>query len=379
METQAMMIRWIVEKIWMKDSFLEYEVAGESQHVDQKAKDHHDAVHLMFDVLTWWKFQVLSSLSEIGAIGHRVVHGWEDFHDAVLIDDAVIEKINACASLAPLHNPPELAGILACRELVPQIPQVAVFDTAFHQSMEPAHYLYALPYAYYEKYKVRRYWFHWTSHEFVYDKLVERLKGWKVKKLKVITCHVGNWVSITAIQDGKVIETSMGMTPMEGAMMGTRSGNVDPGVMLFLLKNEGMSSDQLGHVMNEESGLLGVSGISGDMRDVLDGYKKQDARCILAVEMYINNIVKYIGSYVALMNWVDAIVLTAGVMERSPEIRKLLVERLAWLGIKLDDKQNTLIEKECIISTKSSKVLVAVIPTNEALMIAKEIYRLIGV
>lgn len=379
METQSLMIKWIVEKIWLAGSFLDYEVAWTSQHVDQKVKDHHEAVHLMFDVLTWGEFQILSSLSDLWAIGHRVVHGGEYFQDATLITDEVIERVKECSDLAPLHNPANLAGILACQEMAPEIPQVAVFDTAFHQTMTPEHYLYAIPYTYYEKYKVRRYGFHWTSHQFVFNKFMETWKDGKMETWKVITCHVGNGASITAIQDGKVVETSMGMTPMEWLMMGTRSGNVDPGVLTFLMKKEKLSPDQLEHILNKESGLLGVSGVSSDMRDILAGREKGEEKCILALEMYINSIVKYIWSYVALMNGVDALVLTGGIMERSRDVRKLLLAKLARLGISLDAKANDFSTEERLISTSDSKVIVKVIPTNEELMIAEEAYRLLSV
>lgn len=378
MESKALMIKWIVEKIWLEWSFLDYEVAGNVQHADQQVKDHHEAVHLMFDALTWWKYQVLSSLSELGAIWHRVVHGGDYFSAPVKIDDAVIEKVQFCNELAPLHNPANIAWMLACKELTPTIPQVAVFDTAFHQSMTPAHYLYALPYEYYEKYKVRRYGFHGTSHKFVYDKLMKN-EAWRIKHAKVITCHIGNGASITAIQDGKVIETSMGMTPMEWLMMGTRSGDVDPGVITFLMKEEHLSPDQIENILNKKSGLLGVSQTSSDMRDILAGRRLWDERCTLVLDMYINSIVKYIWSYVALMNGVDAIILTAWVLERSKDVRKLLVDKLARLGVSLDEEANDFFVEERIISTSDSKVLIKVIPTNEELMIAEETYHLINV
>lgn len=377
MVNQKVMIKWIIEKIWLDWSFLEYDIAGESQHVDQQIADHHEAVHLMFDVLTWGKFQILSSLWELGAIGHRVVHGGEYFSAATKIDDAVIEKIQLCSELAPLHNPANLAGILACQELAPEIPQIAVFDTAFHQTMTPEHYLYAIPYSYYEKYKVRRYGFHGTSHQFVFEKLMETWKDGNMEKWKVITCHIGNWASITAIQDGKVIETSMGMTPMEGLMMGTRAGNVDPGVITFLMKKEWLSAQDTENILNKKSGLLGVSETSSDMRDILDGRKKWDDRATITLQMYINSIVKYIWSYVALMNGVDALVFTGGVLERSRDVRKLLLQKLARLGITLDEKANDFSTEERVISTSDSKVLVKVIPTNEELMIAEEAYRLL--
>lgn len=373
MQSQTVLVKGNVEKIWQKDSFLDYELDGKTTHVDKEVKNHHEALHL---VVSESLQSPISNLQSIQAIGHRVVHGGEYFSDAVKIDDDVISKIQSCNELAPLHNPANIAWILACKELAPEIPQVAVFDTAFHQSMMPAHYLYAIPYEYYEKYKVRRYWFHGTSHEFVYDKLMNNEK-WIMKNAKVITCHVWNGASITAIQDGKVVETSMGMTPMEGLVMGTRSGNVDPGVITFLMKKENLSPDQIENILNKKSGMLGVSWTSSDMRDILDGRKTWDERCTLVLEMYVNGIVKYIWSYVALMNGVDAIILTAWVLERSKDVRKLLIDKLARLGVALDEKANDFSTEERVISTKNSKVLIKVIPTNEELMIAEEVHKVI--
>ncbi|MFA7717323.1 MAG: acetate kinase [Candidatus Absconditabacterales bacterium] len=375
MTDQSVVIKGIVEKIGLSDSFLEYEIDGKKTHIYQKINNHKDALKLVIDKSLRSKISNLSSLS---AIGHRVVHGGEYFQNAVLIDDDVLAKIKACNELAPLHNPANAAGIIACKALFPGILQVAVFDTAFHQSMEPAHYLYAIPYKYYEKYKIRRYGFHGTSHQFVYDKLVtsNELRVMGKKPQKVITCHVGNGVSITAIKDGKVIETSMGMTPMEGVMMGTRCGNIDPGVLTFLMKKEGLSPEQLEDMLNQESGLLGVSGVSSDIRDILAGCKIQDARCILALEMYINSIAKYIGAYAALLGGVGAIVLTGGVMEHRAIVRMMLIEKLAWMGITLDKQANQdEISAEKLISTPDSLVKVVVIPTDEELMIAKEVLK----
>jgi acetate kinase len=376
MEKEVLMVKWIVEKIWLEWSFLDYEVAWDSQHVDQQVKDHHEAVHLMFDVLTWGKFQILSSLSERGAIGHRVVHGGEYFSAATRIDDAVIEKIQLCSDLAPLHNPANLAGIAVCSALAPEIPQVAVFDTAFHQTMPAEYYLYPIPYEYYTKYRVRRYGFHWTSHEYVFNRLVEKWKGWKVEGLKVITCHIGNGASLTAIMDGKVLETSMGMTPLGWLMMGTRSGDIDPGIITMLMKKEWLTPDEMENILNKKSWLLGVSEKSSDLRDILAGWRKGDERSTITLHMYIDSIVKYIGAYVSLMNGVDSIVLTAGIMERSEPVRTLLLEKLAWLWSSLDAKKNIQIDEERCITTKDSKVPVYVIPTNEELMIAEETYRL---
>ena len=377
MANETLLIKWNIEKIWLEWSYLTYEVAGTSERVDQQIKDHNEAVHLMFDVLTWWKFQILTSLSELGAIGHRVVHGGEYFSTPVKIDDAVIEKIQLCSDLAPLHNPANLAWITVCASLAPDVPQVAVFDTAFHQTMPAEYYLYPIPYEYYTKYRVRRYGFHGTSHQYVFNRLVETLKRWNVKTSKVITCHIGNGASLTAIMNGKVLETSMGMTPLGWLMMGTRSGDIDPGIITMLMRKEWLTPDQMENILNKKSGLLGVSEKSSDLRDILAGWREGDERSTITLNMYVDSIVKYIGAYVALMNGVDAIVLTAGVMERSEPVRKLLLEKLARLWSTLDEKKNIQVDEERCITTLDSKVPVYVIPTNEELMIAEETYALI--
>ncbi len=322
-------------------------------------------------------------LSAIDWIGHRVVHGGEYFKNPVIIDDEVVKRIEECVDLAPLHNPANLQAILACKELLPDVKQVAVFDTAFYQSMKPVNYLYALPIKYYEKYKIRRYGFHGISHQYVYKKLVETLKRWNVKTmsgskpLKVITCHIGNGASITAIKDGKVIETSMGMTPLEWLMMWTRSWDIDPALISHIMKHKSFTIDQVMNVLNKESGLLWISEISNDVREILAGVDAGNEKCILALEMYINSMVKYIWSYVALLGWVDAIVLTAGVMEHRWIIRKMLVEKLWRLGIVLDEQVNVNeISLVTNIATQNSQVAVFIIPTNEELMIAEETLKL---
>lgn len=377
MATQTVLTKGIVEKIWLEWSFLEYEVAGVKQHVDQAITNHTEAVHFVFGVLTWWPHQILSSLEDLDAVGHRVVHGGEYFSDAVVITDEVIAKIEECIDLAPLHNPANLAGIRACQQFLPKLPQVAVFDTAFHQTMQPDHYLYAIPYAYYEKYKVRRYGFHGTSHKYVYETYLANLHQAPEPPYKVITCHVGNGASVAAIRDGKVVETSMGMTPLAGLMMGTRSGSIDPGVMTFLMKKDNMTPQAMEDMLNKKSGLLGVSERSSDLRDILAGVEAGDERCTITLNMYLNSIVKFIWSYVALLNGVDVIILTAGVMERSRVVIKMLMERLSWLGIRLAEHED-IVGTERIISTPDSQIPVVIIHTNEELMIAKETYACIN-
>ncbi|HMS91162.1 MAG TPA: acetate kinase [Candidatus Absconditabacterales bacterium] len=341
--------------------------------------DHTQALQSVVDILS------TSGNMDIEAIGHRVVHGGEYFKNPVIITDEVIAKITACSDLAPLHNPANLQAILPCRNLFPILPQVAVFDTAFHQTMEPAHYLYALPIKYYETYKIRRYGFHGISHQYIYEKLLEKLKNGEVEKLKevktedlkVITCHIGNGASITAIKGGKVVETSMGMTPLEGLMMGTRSGNIDPAIITYLMVHEHKTAEQIDELLNKRSGLLGISGVSNDMRDIVAGVEQGNPACSLALDMYINALVKYIGAYAGILGGVDVIVLTAGVMEHRTIVRTMLLQRLSWMGVVFDPEANRSETLEKIVTTPDSQVTVLIIPTNEELMIAKETYTLI--
>lgn len=353
-------MKWSIEKIWEKWSSIE---------------NFKDALASVSDILsTGWNL-------DIDAIGHRVVHGGEYFQTPVRINDDVIAKIEECAILAPLHNSVNLEWIRACISLFPTIPQIAVFDTAFHQTMEPVHYLYPISYRYYEDYKIRKYWFHGTSHQYVYEKLLaDHLlpTATDLAHLKVITCHVGNWASITAIQGGKVIETSMGMTPLEGLMMGTRSGDIDPGIITYLMAHEPMSVEQMNELLNRQSWLLWISWVSNDMRDIIAWIDQWNTRCVLALDMYINSLVKHIWSYVALLWGVDVIVLTAGVMEHRTIVRTMLLERLSWMWVKIDTELNeAALPLEKIISTPDSKITVVIIPTNEEIMIAKETFKLI--
>ena len=356
MEKNEVLVKWIVEKVWIKDS---------------SVKNHKEALNYALNELTtagYW-------LSTINWIWHRAVHGGEYFKNPVVITDEVMAKITECSDLAPLHNPANLEAMLACKELFPNLQQVAVFDTAFYQEMTPEHYLYALPMKYYETYKIRRYWFHGISHQYIYEKLIA---DYNVPHAKVITCHVGNWVSITAIDNGKVIDTSMGMTPLEWVMMGTRSGSIDPAIIPYLMNHEHFDADQIDTMLNKQSWLLGISWISSDMRDILTGVEKWDTKCVLALNMYVNSLVKYIWAYTALLWGVDVIVLTAGVMEHRAIIRKILLERLWYLWITLDATVNQdELPGGAIISTSDSKVAVIVIPTNEELMIAKKTFDLI--
>lgn len=364
MKQDVLVLKGSIEKIWEEwSSFV----------------DHTQALQSVVDILsTSWNM-------DIEAIGYRVVHGGEYFKNPVIITDEVIAKITACSDLAPLHNPANLQAILPCRTLFPTLPQVAVFDTAFHQTMEPAHYLYALPIKYYETYKIRRYGFHGISHQYIYEKLLEKLKNWEVEKLKevktedlkVITCHIGNGASITAIKWGKVVETSMGMTPLEGLMMWTRSGNIDPAIITYLMVHEHKTAEQIDELLNKRSWLLWISWVSNDMRDIVAWVEQWNPACSLALDMYINALVKYIWAYAGILWWVDVIVLTAGVMEHRTIVRTMLLQRLSWMWVVFDPEANRSETLEKIVTTPDSQVTVLIIPTNEELMIAKETYTLI--
>ena len=371
MESTIVLAKWTVEKIWLHDSFLKHSCNELTETINKELPTHTDALQLVLEVLVAPGTWALTSLDALDAIGHRVVHGGEYFHQPVIITDEVIARIQECSDLAPLHNPANLQAILACKTLLPTMTQVAVFDTAFHQTMEQEHYLYALPKKYYDTYKIRRYGFHGISHQYVYESLVQKysLQG---KGAKVITCHIGNGASVTAIVDGKVIETSMGMTPLQGLIMGTRCGDIDPAIIPYLMNHEQLSYAEIDTILNKQSWLLGVSGVSSDLRDIEDGVAQGHADCIVAINMYVNAIVKYIGAYTALMGGIDYLVLTAGVGERSDYIREQLMRKLWGLGITFDQKANAGVKWACIISGPGSTAIVEVIPTNEELMIAKE-------
>lgn len=328
-----------------------------------RVTDFHEAVQTMLREIPNTK---------IDAVGHRVVHGWEYFTQATLVDTNVKEKIEEFISLAPLHNKNALLGIQAIEQALPWAPNIAVFDTAFHQTMEPEKYLYALPYTYYEKYKIRKYGAHGISHKYVSTRAAEILNK-PLETLKLITCHVGNGASVTAIDGWKVIDTSMGFTPLAWLIMGTRSGDIDPAIVPFLMEKEWLTVNQIDEMLNKKSGLLGISEISWDMREVIKAHEAGNSRATLTIRMYVDRIVHYVGAYFAEMNGCDGIVFTAGTLENSPFIRKLVVEKLGWLGIKLNEANNDFEAEERIISTQDSARPLIVIPTNEELMIAKEV------
>lgn len=367
-----------VEKIGLPDSFLKFKrTDGSKETITVSMPDHKEAVKNVLNILTDPKEGVIKSYEEIDAVGHRVVHGMEKFNKSMLITPEVIEKVKECYPVAPLHNPANITGIEAVTELIPGVPQVGVFDTAFHQTMPAKAFMYALPYEDYEKFGVRRYGFHGTSHRYVSRRACEFL-GEPYEKQRIITCHIGNGGSITAVKDGISVDTSMGLTPTEGLVMGTRVGDVDPGALTYLMKCEGLDADGLTNVINKKSGVFGISGISSDMRDIEDAIAAGNERAKLAMDMYEYRILKYIGAYTAVLGGVDVIVFTAGVGENSPELREAICEKLAYMGITLDKEANRSRGKEVEISGKDSKVKVVVIPTDEELVIAQDTAMIVG-
>ena len=361
-----------VEKIGLPDSFIKFKLAdGSKKSIEVSMPDHTEAIRQVFNFLTNAEYGVIKSLDEIQAVGHRVVHGMEYFNKSVLITDEVIARVKECYPVAPLHNPANITGIEAVLKLLPGVPQVGVFDTAFHQTMPQHAYMYALPYECYQKYGVRRYGFHGTSHRYVSRRACEFL-GIDPKNCRMITCHIGNGGSITAVRNGESVDTSMGLTPTEGLMMGTRVGDVDPGALAYLVERKGMDADALSKMINKESGVLGISGISNDMRDIEAGIEKGDPRAILAMDMYNYRILKYVGAYTAALGGVDVIVLTGGAGENQAGTREYLCRHLAYLGVTLDEEANKSRGKEIVISGPDSKVKVVVIPTDEEMMIAED-------
>ncbi len=371
--TEKQIAKGLCERIGIDGSQIVYQPAGgEKEETVTPMPDHTKAIELVLNALTNEKTGVVKSLDEIGAVGHRIVHGGEKFASSTIITDEVIEAIKACNDLAPLHNPANLIGIDACKKLMPNTPMVGVFDTAFHQTMPKEAYLYGLPYEYYEKYQVRRYGFHGTSHSYVSKRAAELL-GKKYEDLKIIVCHLGNGASISAVKDGKCVDTSMGLTPLEGLIMGTRSGDIDPAIIEFLAHKENKSIDEIMTVLNKKSGVLGLSdNLSSDFRDLEKSYVAGEDRGLRTIRTFAYRVAKYIGAYTAAMNGVDVICFTAGVGENSPLVRNLACERLGYLGIALDQEKNNKRGEELEVSTPDSKVKVLVVPTNEELAIARE-------
>ena len=371
-ETQEVLAKGLCERIGIDGKFT-YKPTGKEaiKEADVAMPTHSEAIQTVLHALVDEKNGVISSMDEIDAVGHRVVHGGEKFASSVLITDEVMATIEECNPLAPLHNPANIIGIKACQALMPNTPMVAVFDTAFHQTMPPVAYTYALPYEFYEQDKVRRYGFHGTSHKYVSQRAAAML-GKPIEELKLISCHLGNGSSITAIDGGKSVDTSMGFTPLAGVPMGTRSGDLDAGILEYLMNKHGYNIDEMLNILNKKSGVLGISGVSSDFRDLEDAAPKGNARAQLALDAFEYSVKKYIGAYAAAMGGVDAIIFTAGVGENGPANRANIVSGLEYMGVKLDAEKNNTRGKEVDVSTDDSKVRVLVIPTNEELMIAMD-------
>ncbi|HWR43221.1 acetate kinase [Sporomusa sp.] len=375
---ESVLAKGLVERIGLDGSVLTHQPEGKSKVIiNADISNHSIGIKLVIEALTDSVHGVIASMSEIAAVGHRVVHGGEKFADSVLITPAVMQALEECIEMAPLHNPPNIMGINACAEIMPGIPQVGVFDTAFHQTMPKYAFLYALPYDAYEKYGIRRYGFHGTSHKYVSQQAAE-LMGEHMTNLRIITCHLGNGASIAAVKHGKCIDTSMGFTPLEGLVMGTRSGGIDPAIIPFLMKKENMSADQVDNYLNKKSGVLGVSGVSSDFRDIEEAANAGNERSELALEMFAYRVRKFIGSYVAAMGGVDAIVFTAGLGENSISMRDKISNGLEYLGTRIDPDKNNVRGKAQEISVDGAKVKIFVIPTNEELVIARDTKAICG-
>ena len=375
-ETEGVLAKGLCERIGI-DGMLTYQPeGGEKEKSEIAMPTHTEAINAVLAALTNEKSGVIKSLSEVGAVGHRVVHGGEKFTSSCLINDESMKAIEECNDLAPLHNPANLIGIRACQELMPGVPMVAVFDTAFHQTMPDVAYTYGIPYEYYEKYKVRRYGFHGTSHSYVSKRTAE-IVGKPYDQMKIIVCHLGNGASISAVNCGKSVDTSMGLTPLEGLVMGTRSGDLDPAIIDFVGKKEGLSLDEMNEVLNKKSGMLGISGVSSDGRDLEAAAETGNKRAQLALDVFDYRVIKYIGAYAAAMNGVDAIAFTAGIGENNIKMRKDVCSSLTYLGVKLDEEKNNVRGEERIISADDSKVQVLLVLTNEELAIARETLALV--
>ncbi len=378
MDSKEVIAQGGIEKIGLKGSFLKFTLPdGKKKILEKDIPEHTVGVEFILHTLTDPEYGAIKSLDEINAVGHRMVHGGERFSKSVLLDKEVLEAFTACNDLAPLHNPANLKGVDAVSAILPNIPQVGVFDTAFHQTMPDYAYLYAVPYELYEKYGVRRYGFHGTSHRYVSQRVCEFL-GVKPEGLRLITCHIGNGGSIAAIKDGKCIDTTMGLTPLEGLMMGTRSGDIDAGAVTFIMDKEGLDTTGISNLLNKKSGVLGVSGVSSDMRELEAAVAEGNQRAVLAEKMYFYRIKKYIGAYAAALGGVDVILFTGGVGENQASCRSSVCEGLEFMGVKLDAEKNNVRGEEAVISAADSKVKVVVIPTDEELLIASDTMDIVG-
>ena len=378
MDDKSVMTSGGAERVGLDNAFVKVKLAnGEKKQIMHDIPEHTEGVKFIFSLLTDPEIGVIKDLSEINAVGHRMVHGGEKFNKSVVLTDEVLRAFEECNDLAPLHNPANLKGVNAVKELMPGLPQVGVFDTAFHQTMPAKAYMYAIPYELYQQYGVRRYGFHGTSHRYVSARVCEIL-GVKPEEQRIITCHIGNGGSVAAVDKGKCIDTSMGLTPLEGLMMGTRSGDIDGGAISFIQKKQNLDADGISNLLNKKSGLLGITGISSDMREIDAAAKNNDERAVLALDMYFYRIKKYVGAYAAAMGGVDTIVFTAGVGENQANMREEVCRNMEWMGVKLDVEKNAGIHgEEAIISTPDSRVKVVVVPTDEELMIATDTMELV--
>lgn len=371
MENEEVLAKGNYERIGQGNSFVTHKVNGEKYVIENPVANHQEALEFMLKQLLHEEYGVISSLDEVNAIGHRVAHGTDIFDKSVLITNDVIEKIQSCTDLAPVHTPPILNGIKACQKVIPGKPMVAVFDTAFHQTIAKERYIYPVPYKYYEKYKMRKYGFHGTSHRYVSQRLAE-LMNRPLESLKTVVCHLGQGASLCAVDGGKSVDTSMGMTPVSGIIMCARAGDLDPSIVTFLMKKENLTADEIENILNKESGVLGISGVSPDFRDIEKEADEGNEKAILARKAYCYNVAQYIAKYAVAMNGIDSIIFTAGVGENQTNIRKSICEYLEWMGVELDLEANKVKSEEKEISSKDSKVKVWVIPTNEELVIARD-------
>lgn len=377
MEKEEVLAKGLVERIGIEGSRIKHEVKDkEKKVIEVELPDHKSALDLVIKSIVDPEIGAIKSVKEIGAVGHRVVHGGEDFSESVLIDDEVMKVIEKNVELAPLHNPPNIIGINACKELMPEVPQVAAFDTAFHHTIPPVNYIYAIPYEYYEKYRIRRYGFHGTSHQYVAIRAAEMI-GKPLESCNFITCHLGNGASVTCIRHGKSLDTTMGFTPLEGLIMGTRSGDIDPAIVTFIMEKEGLDPSEMNNVLNKKSGVLGISGISSDFRDLEEAAADGDERAALALGAFETEVQKAIGAYLTEIDSCDGIIFTAGIGENSPNNRLAIMRGFENRGIKLDMWRNNQRGKESIISSDSSSIRVMVIPTNEELMIARDTKKIV--
>lgn len=378
-ESEKVLAKGLCERIGIDGSAITHQPAGgDKVTTEVPMPDHTEAVKYVIEKLTDPEVGVVKSLDEIGAVGHRIVHGGEKFASSVVIDDEVLKAVEECNDLAPLHNPANLIGINSCKKIMPGVPMVAVFDTAFHQTMPKKAYLYGLPYEYYENYKIRRYGFHGTSHDFVSNRVAEIL-GKKREDIKIIVCHLGNGASVSAVKNGQCVDTSMGLTPLEGLIMGTRSGDLDPAIISFIAQKENLSAEEVINICNKKSGVLGLSGgLSSDFRDLGNAAEEGNEKAKTALETWSYRVAKYIGAYVAAMNGVDVIAFTAGVGENNFMAREMICEYLGYLGVTIDKEANKIRGEEITISTPDSKTTVMVVPTNEELAIARETLRLVN-